>query len=99
MDIGCGIGDLLTNLRKKSNSVELYGIDYAENMINEAKKELVDNANLCVGDAENLPYDSNLFDFVISCAAFHHFPNPDKALFEMKRVMKMNSKLLVYEII
>lgn len=97
LDVGCGIGDLLKNFTSKSNNIELYGIDYSEKMIEQAKINLGYIANLCIGDAEALPYDCNMFDFIISCAAFHHFPNAEQALKEMKRVMKKDSKLLIYD--
>ena len=37
LDIGCGDGELLRNL-KKNNNCNCYGIDFSKNLINVAKK-------------------------------------------------------------
>ena len=37
LDIGCGDGELLRNLKKK-NKCNVYGIDFSERLINIAKK-------------------------------------------------------------
>ncbi len=96
LDIGCGIGDLLSGFSKRANSSDLYGIDYADNMIHQAKKNLV-GVDLSIGDAENLPYDNDSFDYVVTCAAFHHLPNPVRALTEMKRVLKKDGRVFIYD--
>jgi len=40
------------------------------------------------GDAENLPFDDNSFDYVISSHVIEHVPNPIKAFTEWNRVLK-----------
>jgi ubiquinone/menaquinone biosynthesis C-methylase UbiE len=35
---------------------------------------------------------------VAANASFHHFPNQDRGLDEMKRVLKSNGKMIIFEI-
>jgi ubiquinone/menaquinone biosynthesis C-methylase UbiE len=50
------------------------------------------------GGAENIPLPSEHFDKVVASASFHHFPNQDRSLEEMKRVLKSNGKMIIIEI-
>ena len=42
LDIGCGDGELLRNLKKK-NKCNCYGIDFSQNLIKVAKKKSTNN--------------------------------------------------------
>ena len=50
------------------------------------------------GQVENIPLPDEYFDKVVASASFHHFPNQDKGLEEMKRVLKPNGKMIIMEI-
>lgn len=39
-------------------------------------------------NAENLPFDDNSFDYSICKEAYHHFPRPNMAFYEMSRVSR-----------
>lgn len=95
LDVGCGNGNVLAAL--EDTKIELYGIDLSENMINEAKNRLGSNVDLCIGDAEKLPYQDDYFDVVVCNASFHHYPNPEVVLKDMHRVLKKGAKLLIGE--
>ena len=51
------------------------------------------------GEVENIPLLSEHFDKIVASASFHHFPNQDKGLDEMKRVLKTNGKMLLLGLI
>ena len=51
-----------------------------------------------VGEAENIPLPDAYFDKVVASASFHHFSDHDKALEEMKRVLKPHGKIIILEI-
>ena len=53
-------------------------------MIEMAKKNLGNSAELKVGDSEYMPWKDNFFDVIVCNASFHHYPNPEKVLSEMK---------------
>jgi ubiquinone/menaquinone biosynthesis C-methylase UbiE len=44
---------------------------------------------------EELPFDDDFFDVVMSSNAFSHFSNPEKALREGNRVLKRRGELYV----
>lgn len=93
LDVGCGNGNLFTIL--PDGKYELFGIDFSEKMIIEAKEKCGDKASFLVGDAEKLPFDDNSFDIIVCNASFHHYINPDIVLMEMQRVLKDGGKLLI----
>jgi ubiquinone/menaquinone biosynthesis C-methylase UbiE len=45
------------------------------------------------GDAQNLPFEQNSFELVISHNAFHWFPDRPQALQEIKRVLKSGGRV------
>ena len=63
-------------------------------MIAVAKKRLP-KAELCVGDAEKLPWDDNTFDVVSCTDSFHHYPNPLNVLRGTRRVLKPEGRLII----
>lgn len=93
LDVGCGNGNLFTFL--SDEKYELYGIDFSENMIREAKNNCKQKAEFFVADAENLPFNDNTFDIVVCNASFHHYIHPNTVLEEMHRVLKDGGKLLI----
>lgn len=86
---------ILKEISSINSDVELFGLNLSENMIAKATQRLGTNANLSVGDAENLPYADNTFDLVCCVESFHHYPNPKKALSEITRVLKNGGLFLL----
>jgi ubiquinone/menaquinone biosynthesis C-methylase UbiE len=93
LDVGCGTGTLLSRLNRPA--ARLAGADLSPKMIEEAGKKLGANADLRVADAENLPWVSGTFDLVVSALSFHHYPNPVRALSEMRRVLRSGGTLIL----
>ena len=94
LDVGCGTGNILLKLYRNKN-IKLYGLDLSEKMIEIAKNKLNSKIELKVGDAEFIPWQDNSFEVIICNASFHHYPNPEKVLLEMKRVLKQSGKLII----
>lgn len=93
LDIGCGNGNLFKCIPDKK--YELYGVDFAENMISEAKINCGEKASFFMADAESLPFDDNTFDILTCNASFHHYIHPDAVLKEMHRVLKKGGTLII----
>jgi ubiquinone/menaquinone biosynthesis C-methylase UbiE len=69
--------------------------DFSEEMIKVANsKEKPSNVCFSVADATDLHYDDGQFDAVIISNALHIMPNPEKALANIRRVLK-NDGLLI----
>src|SRR5689334_4329088 len=50
---------------------------------------------LQVGDAENLPFESNSFDLGYSWGVLHHTPNTEKAIGELVRVVRPGGEIKI----
>ena len=98
LDVGCGTGDSLIYLYNKNQKLKLFGIDISKNMLKIARKKLGNKAILKFSDVEKIQFENNFFDYVINTEAFHHFPNPNKAIKEMSRVLKKKGKLIITDI-
>ncbi len=96
LDIGCGKGFLLHELTRAVPGIEIAGLDISEYGIENAKPEVKDC--LQVGNAIELPYDDNSFDFVVSLGMLHNLFNfeIDRALKEIERVAR-GAKYLMFE--
>ncbi|MDX8413371.1 MAG: methyltransferase domain-containing protein [Mariprofundales bacterium] len=95
LDIGCGKGFLLYEMSLLMPELDIYGIDISDYAIDHSKEEIKDR--LQVGNANNLPFTDNYFDFVFSITTLHNLHNYDldKALREMERVGKDNKYMCV----
>lgn len=98
LDVACGRGAVLFPLAKAlGKKGEATGIDLSSEMITELKKDpRLDTGNrvkLQVMDAETLDFSNDSFDLIYCGFAVFFFPNPEKALFELKRVLKANGKI------
>lgn len=89
LEIGCGMGtDSLEMARK---GISITAIDLTNEAIRLSRKrfKMYDfQANLIIGDAEVLPFQSNEFDVVYSFGVLHHTPNTEKSIQEIRRVLK-----------
>jgi len=89
LDVGCGKGFLLYELKKLLPGVQVTGFDISAYAIQNAKAEIRDR--LFLGRAQDLyPYQDKEFDLVFSLTTLHNLELPDlkSALQEIARVGK-----------
>lgn len=84
---------------------EAYSNNCKEVIVLEPKRNVVEygksrrpNIKFVEGEAENIPLPDAYFDKIVASASFHHFSDHDKALEEMKRVLKPDGKIIILEI-
>lgn len=84
---------------------EVYARDCKEVVVLEPKHAVVEygrkyrpHIKYVEAGAENIPLPAEHFDKVVASASFHHFPNQDRGLEEMKRVLKPDGKMIIIEI-
>jgi ubiquinone/menaquinone biosynthesis C-methylase UbiE len=94
LDVGCGDGTFLSMILNKFD-VTVSGIDISSGMIEKSKELLDCRANLKVGDSEHLPWNDVSFDAITCIASFHHYPDPELVLQEIKRVLRPGGILLI----
>ncbi|MBC7864316.1 MAG: class I SAM-dependent methyltransferase [Bacteroidia bacterium] len=83
VDIGCGYG-------KHRTVVEAAGGKWT------GVEPFEGGAHTVVGDAENLPFENNVFDVVIMDAVLEHIPDAAKAISEVSRVLKPGGIFIGY---
>ena len=76
-----------------------YGVDNSSMMIKqaEAKSKNYINVHFCKLRVEELPFDNNFFDVIMSSNAFHHFSDRVKTLKEAYRVLTSNGKVYILD--
>jgi len=97
LDIGCGIGRVLSFYSNFSN--DIFGVDFSQNMLDICRNN-VPSAKLVNGDASNLPFKSNSFDLVSAFVVLQHIIDDGKrecVIKEMIRVTKPNGIIVINE--
>ncbi|WP_407890497.1 class I SAM-dependent methyltransferase [Scytonema sp. NUACC26] len=88
-ETGIGTGRIALPIIQKGYSYT--GIDISEKMLDELRSKLQGinhRATLYAGDATNLPFSERSFDVAITVHVFHLIANWQKALAEVRRVLK-----------
>jgi SAM-dependent methyltransferase len=96
LDAGCGYGRNLVYFLQ--NDYDVYGVDQTSDAIEHVKKLAkefnfnISSDNFRVGSTENMPFESDFFDSIISSAVLHFAKDEDhffKMFDEMWRVLKV----------
>lgn len=92
LELGCGNASLwLRNIDRIPKNCKITLTDISEGMLEDARQNLGDYSkkfNFNKADAQNIPYEDNSFDVVIADHIFYHISDKQKALSEIKRVLK-----------
>ena len=83
LDVACGQG----RLDKIFGGFEVIGLDSSKEMLKYCKNKS-NYQRVILGDALNLPFDENTFDYIITMRFFFHYPNIKPYLKEFKRISK-----------
>jgi ubiquinone/menaquinone biosynthesis C-methylase UbiE len=93
LDLGCGAGwasRLLAQLVGVGDRPgQVVGIDVSDEMIRRARatSQQYDNILFVVGSAQQIPWQENFFDKVLSVESFYYYGDQGGALDEVRRVM------------
>lgn len=90
LDIGCGTGILLRSLAERYPHALVSGIDLAPGMVTAARAALLgrNDAEIRVGDAEQLPYADERFQLVVSTSTYQWLEQLSTAFGEVYRVLE-----------
>jgi ubiquinone/menaquinone biosynthesis C-methylase UbiE len=105
LEVGCGSGAFITSTaRAVGESGKVYGLDIQTKMLKQLRRKLSKNENndirnmvITSGSAYNLPYKDNIFDLAYMITVLPEIPDRNKALQEIKRVLKPGGVLAVSE--
>jgi len=102
LDLGCGSGwatRLIARLVADGPEGfgQVVGVDISDEMIRQARaasKEF-DNVMYVWGSATQIPWEENFFDKMLSVESFYYYPDQDRALAELFRVMAPKGRMFI----
>lgn len=97
LEVACGTGQ---NIPLFAAGSQITAVDLSPKMLEVARENMTKhglNVNFAVMDAEKLEFPDGSFDTVVSTLSTCTFPNPVKALQEIKRVCRPNGLILLLE--
>ncbi|WP_036877828.1 bifunctional demethylmenaquinone methyltransferase/2-methoxy-6-polyprenyl-1,4-benzoquinol methylase UbiE [Xylanibacter oryzae] len=103
LDVATGTGDFAIMAAKMLKPKSLIGADISEGMMNIGKgkvkkAEMDDVISFKKEDCMNLTFEDSTFDAVTSAFGIRNFPNLDKGLKEMHRVLKEGGQISIVEL-
>ena len=94
LEIGSGRGGGAGYITKYLNPNSMVGVDISDNAVQFCKKtHKINKLDFKIGDAENLPFENNLFDTAINVESSHCYGNFSLFLNEVHRVLIPNGYL------
>jgi demethylmenaquinone methyltransferase/2-methoxy-6-polyprenyl-1,4-benzoquinol methylase len=98
LEVGIGTGK---SIKYYNDSCKMRGIDISDKMLKRAIERLEEsgrkNIILKQMNAENLDFDDDSFDYVVTSCVFCSVPDPVRGLKEIRRVLKPKGKLVMME--
>jgi len=96
---GCDVLDVCTGhgvlaLAATERGAKVSAVDFSEPMVAAACRN-VPSMDCRQGDAQDLPYPDNTFDAVVCGYGILHVPEPDRALAEMRRVLRPGGRVAI----
>ena len=88
LDVGCGVGDLLAQIRRHEPSVDVYGLDFSKKGLNVARSGLANGKFVLYTIDKTLPFKEGAFDVVLCTDVIEHLEYPDHVVTELVRICK-----------
>jgi len=102
LDLGCGSGWATRLLARivadgPEGFGQVVGVDVSDEMIRQARTASKDFENVMYvwGSATQIPWEENFFDKMLSVESFYYYPDQDRALAELFRVMAPKGRLFI----
>jgi len=104
LDLGCGAGlDIYFYAKAVGEKGKVYGLDISEDMVSKAKRNMelvgIKNAEISVGESDNISFNDNFFDVVASNGIYNLSPDKEAVMREVYRVLKSGGRTVFCEIV
>ena len=96
LDVGCANGELLFYLDKQFSNINFTGVDIRKDLIDLAKKKLPNSTLLLKKDFNKKILIKKRYDFVICCGVISIFDNLDIFINNLKKSVKKNGYLFIF---
>lgn len=100
LDVACGTGGLLAEVAPRVERA--VGLDLSSGMLEIARSRLqagagpgLANIDLRLGSSDALPFADGEFTAVVCTTALHHFPEPQRSIDEMARVLAPGGRVVI----
>jgi ubiquinone/menaquinone biosynthesis C-methylase UbiE len=100
LEIAPGAGYLSIEL-SKLGKYKITGMDISKDLVEICTRNAIEagvQVKFQQGNVSNMPFQSNMFNFIICVLAFKNFKEPLKALKEMHRVLKPGGTALIIDL-
>ena len=98
LEVSFGTGYLMMQYAAR---FETFGIDYNERLVTMVRGKLAQeglSADIRQGNVEALPYEDSYFDSIVNTMAFTAYPDGEKAMSEMHRVLRKGGKIVMVDV-
>ena len=97
LDLGCGVGQFLSELSQRRPGAELLGFDAAESMIRRAWADYAcPNVDYQVGTIWDVPAGDG-YDIITSMHAFPYFPDKYGAMVRIRELLRPGGRVLLIQ--
>jgi len=101
LEAGCGIGAQTVILAKNSPKAQITSIDISADSLKKAeenvKKQGLSNVTFRQADIFHLPFAPASFDHIFVCFVLEHLPEPQRALVQLRPLLKDGGTITVIE--
>ncbi len=94
LDVACGVG-YGASILARVGARHVLGVDVSPEAIGEARARAGEVAEFIVGDLHNIPCEDRSFDLVTCFETIEHVADPNRALAELRRVLRDDGILLL----
>lgn len=99
LDLGCGSGYLTFPIAKRNENAFVIGLDIVTDTLKQnslkAQEMAINNIEFISYNGIDFPFEDNFFDLVVTRYALHHFPDIEKSISEVSRVLKFNGRFFI----
>ena len=90
LEVGCGHGELAERIGRELDA-RVVALDQSERMVELTRRRGVE---AIVGDAQDLPFRSGIFDCAVAAWMLYHVGDLQQALGELRRVLRPDGRLV-----
>lgn len=94
LDVGSASGYMISEIAKRHPKARFHAIDAYKGAVDYAKKRYP-RISFSQAEAEKLPYKNEQFDLILCYETIEHVRNPERAMREIRRVLKKDGKFVL----